>query len=71
MAMFVPPLGSLTDALSIGTANYSPPEFVVPAMSFSFPSDIFSLGVTFGVMISVRPVACSVVLHSSHDKIVD
>lgn len=57
MSMFIPPPGSATppptDPLGLGTPAYCPPEFVrSPPSRFSFPSDIFSLGVTLSVMLS-------------------
>ncbi|GAA5936360.1 uncharacterized protein JCM15063_001865 [Sporobolomyces koalae] len=60
MSLFLPPASSPraafpTDPHGLGTPNYSPPEFVRPLPStFSYPSDIFSLGTTLGVMISGR-----------------
>ncbi|GAA5873088.1 hypothetical protein JCM16303_006935 [Sporobolomyces ruberrimus] len=60
MSLFLPPASSPRSAFpsdphGLGTPTYSPPEFVRPLPStFSYPSDIFSLGVTLGVMISGR-----------------
>jgi len=60
MSLFLPPPNSPlsafpTDPHGLGTPTYSPPEFVRPLPStFSYPSDIFSLGVTLGVLISGR-----------------
>ncbi|GAA5914240.1 uncharacterized protein JCM6883_000785 [Sporobolomyces salmoneus] len=60
MSLFLPPLHSPrasfpTDPHGLGTPTYSPPEFVRPLPStFSYPSDVFSLGVTLGVLISGR-----------------
>lgn len=57
MSMFIPgpdsPLPPPLDPIGLGTSSYSPPEFVRPPPSpFSFPSDVFSLGVTLSVMLS-------------------
>ncbi|KAL8280297.1 hypothetical protein RQP46_007214 [Phenoliferia psychrophenolica] len=42
-----------TDPIGLGTPSYSAPELVRPAPSpFSFPSDIFSLGVTLSVLLT-------------------
>lgn len=59
MSMFIPSAASGTqlpdDPHGLGTPPYSPPEFVKPLPSpFSFPSDIFSLGVTLSVMLTAR-----------------
>jgi len=60
MSLFLPPPDSPrssfpTDPHGLGTPSYSPPEFVKPLPStFSYPSDIFSLGVTLCVMITGR-----------------
>ncbi|GAA6017579.1 hypothetical protein JCM11491_005290 [Sporobolomyces phaffii] len=60
MSLFLPPPGSPTsqfptDPHGLGTPTYSPPEFVRPLPStFGYASDVFSLGVTLGVMISAR-----------------
>ncbi|GAA6064691.1 hypothetical protein JCM10212_002409 [Sporobolomyces blumeae] len=60
MSLFLPPPTSPasafpTDPHSLGTPAYSPPEFVRPLPStFSYPSDVFSLGVTFSTMITGR-----------------
>lgn len=57
--MFLPPPSSTsplpTDPLGLGSPAYSPPEFVQPPPSpFSFPSDIFSLGVLLSVLLSAH-----------------
>ncbi|GAA5965296.1 hypothetical protein JCM3765_007154 [Sporobolomyces pararoseus] len=60
MSLFLPPPNSPRSAFPIdphglGTPTYSPPEFVRTLPStFSYPSDVFSLGVTLGVLISGR-----------------
>jgi len=60
MSLFLPPKESPrysfpTDPHGLGTPSYSPPEFVKPLPStFSYASDIFSLGITLGVMITGR-----------------
>lgn len=60
MSLFLPPAGSPrsafpTDPHGLGTPTYSPPEFVRPLPStFSYASDVFSLGVTLGVLVSGR-----------------
>ncbi|GAA5878170.1 hypothetical protein JCM8547_008362 [Rhodosporidiobolus lusitaniae] len=57
-SLFLPPPSSPspllpTDPHGLGTPSYSPPEFVRPLPSpFSYPSDIFSLGVTLGVWLN-------------------
>ncbi|GAA5976034.1 hypothetical protein JCM11641_003264 [Rhodosporidiobolus odoratus] len=59
-SLFLPPASSPpsafpTDPHGLGTPQYSPPEFVRPLpSSFSFPSDIFSLGVTLGTLLTAR-----------------
>lgn len=55
MAVFLPGQDDapLTDPLGLGTAAYSPPEFVQPPPSpFGLEADIFSLGVTLSVLLS-------------------
>lgn len=59
MSQFLPPPSSSlplpTDPLGLGSPPYSPPEFVHPPPSpFSFPSDLFSLGVTLSVLLSAH-----------------
>lgn len=57
MAVFIPAPGDapLTDPLGLGTAAYSPPEFVRPPPSaFGLEADVFSLGVTLSVLLSGR-----------------
>ncbi|GAA6005899.1 hypothetical protein JCM10207_007267 [Rhodosporidiobolus poonsookiae] len=59
-SLFLPPPSSPshllpTDPHGLGTPSYAPPEFVRPLPSpFSFPADVFSLGVTFGTWITAR-----------------
>ncbi|GAA5916371.1 hypothetical protein JCM6882_000868 [Rhodosporidiobolus microsporus] len=59
-SLFLPPPPSPshlfpTDPHGLGTPTYSPPEFVRPLPSpFSYPADIFSLGVTLGVLLTAR-----------------
>jgi len=43
------------DPIGLGTPSYSPPELVRgPPSPFGFPADVFSLGVTLGVMLFGR-----------------
>ncbi|GAA5824366.1 hypothetical protein JCM11251_000391 [Rhodosporidiobolus azoricus] len=59
-SLFLPPLSSPahlfpTDPHGLGTLIYSPPEFVRALPSpFSYPADVFSLGVTLGVLLTSR-----------------
>ncbi|BGP17266.1 hypothetical protein JCM10213v2_005284 [Rhodosporidiobolus nylandii] len=59
-SLFLPPASSPpsawpTDPHGLGTPQYSPPEFVRPLPSpFSYPSDVFSLGVTLGTLLTGR-----------------
>lgn len=59
-SLFLPPPSSPahlfpTDPHGLGTPAYSPPEFVRPLPSpFSYPSDIFSLGLTLNALITLR-----------------
>lgn len=55
MSLFLPPITATAslDPSNLGTSSYSSPEFLRPAPSFfSFSADIFSLGVTLGVLLT-------------------
>ncbi|GAA5889420.1 hypothetical protein JCM5296_006356 [Sporobolomyces johnsonii] len=61
MSLFLPRASSTSasalpsDPHGLGTPSYSPPEFVRPLPSpFSYPADIFSLGITLSVLLTAR-----------------
>lgn len=53
-SLLVHPSHPPTDGVGLGTLPFSPPELVNPAMSFSFPIDVFALGATLYQCITGR-----------------